>query len=447
MTSPANETASNSPPAVLSAAQRHDLARQFEQAKRLAAQSPPHFRGVHQVLSDCCTLDPGNTLFVAALLENLRNAKGRTASAWFWQVWQLRAQLGAAVQEQKWRSALAAGWALLGEVPGDVDTLRTLAEICAALGHRPTQIMLLHEAREIAPKDVTVLRPLALAFGATGQFVAAATVWQQLLNELPSDQEAASYLKILLPKKDDPSQPATELARKVDALLQARQWDAAERMLTQDSGAEGANLELRALGEEIILGRARERTEIARQLAEHSPSQIQQQLVSELLEEQRRIELGVAFARYERFSSDPAKSWELAGCLTRAGNYSEALKYLSPLTNDEKWRLPALIAAGENWQHLRQFERALGAYREALSRDSAAGKLDPQNEHVQRGWYRGAVLAEATGDPRSSLAWLEELTAVNPGYKDASARLVNLRAICNKGGFPAEPQSDSSRGT
>ncbi len=69
MTSSANETPANqSPPAVLSAAQRHDLARQFERAKQLAGKSPPDFAGVHRVLSECCTLDPGNTLFTAALL-------------------------------------------------------------------------------------------------------------------------------------------------------------------------------------------------------------------------------------------------------------------------------------------------------------------------------------------------------------------------------------------
>jgi len=197
---------------------------------------------------------------------------------------------------------------------------------------------------------------------------------------------------------------------------------------------------VRTLGEEIMLGRARDRSAIAERLFHFSTKPQHRRLIGEMREEQHRIELGVAFARYERFPSEPALSFELAACLTRAKNYSEALKYLSPLIAQEKWRTQALIATAENWQHLRQFDRAMQAYHEALETPD----LDPQDEHVQRGWYRGAVLAEASRQPQLALAWLERLTAANSGYKDAAARLDNLRVICNKGGFSAHG-ADSSR--
>ncbi len=420
---------------MITAAERHELARQFERAKQLAGKTPPDFAGVHRILSESCTLDPGNTLFVQALLENLRRAKGKTATAWPWQVWQRRAELEKAIRSRHWTEALPAGWWLLGERPREARVLSNLAQICAALDHGPTQILLLQAARELAPREVAVLRPLAWALGATGQFTGAAMIWQELLSQIPADSEATSYLHVLSESQTSRQLSAGDLMTHLKELLADKQWDAAEHLLASKAGAEGANLELREIGEEIMLGRARERTEIARRLAKLSTTSAQQRLVAEMLAEQRRIELGVAFARYERFPSEAASSWELAGCLTRVANFSEALKYLLPLQSLAEWRVQAVVAAGENYQHLRQFERALQCYREALNEP----QLDLQSEHGQLAWYRGAVLAEATGAAGDALAWLEQLVAANSGYKDAATRLDNLRLICNKGGFSAQP--------
>lgn len=450
MASSANETpASQTPPAVLSAAQRHDLARQFERAKQLAAKSPPDFVGVHRVLSEVCTLDPGNTLFVAALLENLQRARGKTMTAWFWQVWKLRAEFLSAIQSRNWRQTLSSGWMLLGQAPRDAEVYAKLAQVCGELDHLPTQIQLLQEARKKENATAHILAELGRALAAAGQFQQSAAVWREYTELNREHEEGYQFLDALgepfeTAECDEPVEaPKTmSLPLRVAKLIEIRKWDAAEELLAAESGSAGADLELRTLGEEIVLGRARDRTAIAERLFHFSTKAIHRRLIGELLEEQRRIELGVAFARYERFSSAPESSWELAQCLSRVGNFSEALKYLDRLKEHSRWQLRGLIAAGENWQQLRQFDRALAAYRTAL----AASDLDSQDEHVQRGWYRGAVLAEASRQPELAIGWLERLTAVNPAYKDAAARLDNLRLICHKGGFPAEPLGDSSRG-
>jgi tetratricopeptide (TPR) repeat protein len=446
MTSPANETpASHSPPAVLSAAQRHDLARQFESAKQLTRKSPPDFASVHRVLSECCTLDPGNTLFTAALLENLHRANGKTATVWFWKVWKLRAEFDAALQAKHWRLALVAGWRLLGERPRDSAVLFGLSQVCGELDHLLTQIQLLQAACRLGPANETLLAAWAKALAAAGQFAESAHVWRRWLEHFKGT-EALQYLEAMRETEQvgpgghvfDESLP---LGARVSKLIRDQQWDAAENLLGSHSGAVGADLELRSLGEELSVGRARQRVTIAERLMHLSPTSRQRRLAEEMTEELQRIELGVAFARYERFPSEPASSFELAACLTRAKNFSEALKYLSPLIAHEKWRTQALVATAENWQHLRQFDRALQAYRDALE----VPQLDPQDEHVQRGWFRGAVLAEASRQPELAVAWLERLTAANSGYKDAAARLDNLRVICNKGGFSAHG-ADQSRG-
>lgn len=434
MTSPAPNHSVPNPPAVLTAAQRHDLARQFERAKQLAAKSPPDYRGVHRVLADCCTLDPGNTLFVAALLENLHRARGRTRSQWFWNVWKLRAELSRTIADDRWSAALRSGWELLGESPRSASVLRQLATICERLDHGPTQIILLRGAREFAPKDIAVLRPLALALSAAGQFSEASVIWQQVLKQRAGDEQAHEFLRILQPVKKKVEPIEASLAEQIRALVKVQDWDRAEQVLSAESGAAGANLELRELGEEISLGRAEERTAIARQLTAIRVTPVMQRLVEEMQQEQRRIELGVAYARHERFPSDPALVANLANCLTAVGNYSEALKYLGRLPDSYYKQL--LTAA--NWQRLRQFDRALAAYRLGIESED----FDPQetSSFHQSVLYNGGVLAEAMNQPALALAWLERLVALSSHYKDAQERLDKLRVICNKGGFSAGPE-------
>jgi tetratricopeptide (TPR) repeat protein len=391
----------------------------FERAKQLALARPPDFAGVHRVLADCCTIDPGNTLFVQALLENLQRARGKTANAWPWRVWPLQRALNASMHEQRFVDALKHGWHLLGERPHDVSALLKLAHVCDALEHQQTALLLLQTAHHLAAQDPAVVAALQKALAGAGQFEAAG----RLGGKAPPSGAALAPTSI------------PNLVTEVEQAIAQSQWEIAEKLLAEKSGAEGANLRLRELGEEIMLGRAREKTRLAEQQAEREPTPRHQQLVGEVREEQRRIELGVAFARYERFPSEPASSWELAQCLARVGNYSEALKYLVDLQKQPAWKVRALIASGENWQQLRQFDKAFDLYRQAID---TAGEA-PADEHALKAWYRGAVLAEALGHAATAREWLELLVAIDAGYKDAAARLVKLQAVCDKGGFSAEP--------
>lgn len=396
----------------------------FERAKELALGKPPDFARAHQVLAECCTVDPGNTLFVQALLENLEHAQGKTAKTWPWQVWSLQRGLAAALKEQRYVDALVQGWALLGERPTDAGVLLKLAAVCAALDHQQTELMLLQTAHRLASNDPAVAEALSKALAGAGQFSAAARL----------RGESAGDSKVSAPQGND------DLVSAVEQAISQSQWDVAERLLAERSGAEGAQLRLRELGEEIMLGRAREKTKLAEEQAAREPSPRHRDLVGEVLEEQRRIELGVAFARYERFSSEPGSSWELAQCLSRVGNFSEAIKYLTPLVAIPAWAVRALVALGESWQQLRQFDRSLEFYEQAIA------LIDHDNpaEHGLKAWYRGAVLAEAMGRPGQARDWLARLVAADVGYKDAAARLVKLQAVCDKGGFPAEPAPSES---
>jgi len=411
-------------PAIITAVQRRELARMFERAKQLALAQPPDFRGAHQVLSECCTLDPGNTLFVQALLENLYRALLKTAKAWPWQVWSLQSEFEKAVRERRYVEALAKGWALLGERPTLLSCLIKLAEVCDALDHLQTQLLLLETAHHLQPANAAVAELFAKALASAGQFDQADKL----------RREALTGVDVAIPPQREVSITDIELA------VSESRWNEAFDMLVDLHGAEGANLRLRELGEEIELGKARQKTRLAEEQAAREPIPRHKQLANEVLAEQWRIELGVAFARYERYSSDPTSSWELAQCLSRIGNFSEARRYLAPLYQRPDWQVRALIATGENWQQLRQFDQALDCYRQAID----AAEKGPAHEFGLKAWYRGAVLAEAMGQRSDATVWLARLTAADPHYKDAAERLVKLRGVCDKGGFAAQPAGKPS---
>jgi tetratricopeptide (TPR) repeat protein len=428
-------------PAVITAVQRWELARMFERAKQLALAQPPDFRGAHAVLAECCTIDPGNTLFVQALLENLQRAQGRTARAWPWQIWSIRADFQRALTGRDVSGALGHGWRLLAFKPKDDRLISHLAELCHELGHGQSQVLLLQEACRVAPRNAMHLPFLAIALGEQGQFASAADTWREWLRHSPDDKNAKQLIEIYRKGNEAPDSVKGDLPTRVKSLIEHGHWFAAEQLLAEESGAEGNDLRLREFGEEISLRRAAAKTEMAERQFALMGTPRTKQLVSEVQDEQRRIELGVAFARYERFPSEPASSWELARCLSRVGNYSESLKYLAPLLERPDWKLRSLVAVAENWQQLRQFEKALGFYREAVTVADQDGSTE---DSAMKAWYRGAVLAEAMGRVTEAVGWLERLTAADPGYKDAAARLVKLRAVCDKGGFSAEPAAGQS---
>lgn len=418
MNSPAKLAIAQVPP-VITAGKRRELARMFERAKGLALGKPPNFAGAHQVLAEMCTVDPGNTLFVQGLLDNLYSAQLKTAKAWPWQVWFLQAEFEKAVRERRYVDALSKGWTLLGERPTLRAALVGLAEICDALDHLQTQLLLLETAHYLAPHDASTAELFARALASAGQF-----------------EQAARLRSGEAPPMNVARRPAQDVSfTDVESALATSQWNLAHDLLVALSGAGGGDLRIRELFEELELGRARERTKLAEEQASREPTPRHKQLVEEVIAEQRRIELGVAFARHERFSADPAASWELAQCLARIGNFSEARRYLVPLFQDPEWKIRALVAQGENWQNLRQFDQALDLFQQAI----AATEQSPADDFQRKALYRGAVLAEAMGRLTEARDWLERLVAADSGYKDAAVRLVKLRAVCDKGGFSALP--------
>ena len=63
--------------------QRRRLQQRYEEAQRLAAQPRPDYRQVHELLAGCVAADPGNILYLNALLANLRRRDAATGGSWW----------------------------------------------------------------------------------------------------------------------------------------------------------------------------------------------------------------------------------------------------------------------------------------------------------------------------------------------------------------------------
>jgi tetratricopeptide (TPR) repeat protein len=144
--------------------------------------------------------------------------------------------------------------------------------------------------------------------------------------------------------------------------------------------------------------------------------------VQRLEAEHDRLHIDISHLRCERWPTDWQLRVELAARLMLAGNFSGALQRLEEARRLAPEEPAILLALGEGWQHLRQFDKALEYY------EQAAARLAPTTpaEVACRVDYRAAVLAEALGQPAAARRHLQAVVAREAAYKDAAERLRRL---------------------
>src|SRR4029453_15740543 len=119
---------------------RRRLQQQYEQAQQLLTQPRPGFRRVHELLAECVRADPGNILYLDALLANLKKREAAKRRSWWHKIVHAWAQ-GANRQEQvitaqfpaadDGYSALTGAGEALWNQPKDQNLLRGLAPAAA----------------------------------------------------------------------------------------------------------------------------------------------------------------------------------------------------------------------------------------------------------------------------------------------------------------------------
>lgn len=439
---------------------RQGLQDLFAQARQQAALAIPNHQRIHELLAQCVAADPGNTIFIEALLANLRQRDPRLSwralfAGWFSS--DPAAKVQDAAQRGQWSEVLRGGPAALWKNPQDTAVLRSLAAACAAADFPQAEESYLSAALAMNDLDPLTHRQRAYALTRRGHFDAAAGAWQELLRVAPGDEEARRLLARLreesaLPSETDLSsrQNLAELQAAIktapgdvagylnlaSVLVSQQAFDDAERLLSQAQAIAGGDLQIRAEREEIQLARLRRQVRIARQLVSESPEMLTAEVVGQWQAELNRLELAVLNARCERFPNDATLKLEVAIRLKRSGNYSGAIQHLGEVVALPIVRAVALYELGECWQHLRQFDKALAHYQMALALLSARAANDaapPTNrELLERALYQAGVLSAALGNDPAARDYFRELAIVNPHNKDAARRLDKLAPICDK---------------
>jgi tetratricopeptide (TPR) repeat protein len=178
--------------------QRRIAAERFERAGQVIATGDYDY-GV-QLLLTCCKLDPANLLFrqtlrrtqKAKFSNNLRGSRlavVTNAGA--------KTRLKAARRNREHLKVLEVGEEILSRNPWDLGTQMEMAEAADALGLLDLAIFLLDQARQKYPKDATLNRALARLFEKRGNFAHAITLWQLVLEAVPTDVEAMHKAKDL----------------------------------------------------------------------------------------------------------------------------------------------------------------------------------------------------------------------------------------------------------
>jgi len=384
---------------------RRRLQQRYEEATKLAARPRPDVARIHSLLAECLRADPGNILYLGALLANLRRREAERKKQW-WRRWLPTGRVSVNPTENAAHSTqssvLSTAPEQLWQNPSDPSLLARLAEAAAALDFDETELRYLFAARDLAPDDPETQRNLARALTRQGRFEDAVGPWFAVLALAPDD----------------------EARQAVEDLRGAQESVEAEDALADAHAAGGGDLSILAEREQARLARSEFRIELARRRAVSDSHPKAQALVARLETEHNRLEIDVLNLRTERWPENVLVRIELARRLKRAGNYSGAIQRLEEALRLSADEPAALIELGENWQHLRQFSKALDFYQQAIDQAGAPTEFDASLLNLAR--YRAAVLATALGHTNEARTYLAAIVAADPAFKDARERLDKL---------------------
>ncbi len=163
----------------MSPVKRKRLQQCFEKANELANKSKPDHDYAHDLYSQAVNNDPGNLVYVEAMLSNLQkkynnNKRGSRFS------FGGRKAFKEAVAEEDWKDIFREGLELLKNNPWDTQVLRELARACAFNRYNEVELRYLKNALDGKPKDIEVNRHCAQSLARVGQFDMAIACWNRI---------------------------------------------------------------------------------------------------------------------------------------------------------------------------------------------------------------------------------------------------------------------------
>jgi tetratricopeptide (TPR) repeat protein len=387
-----------------------------------------------------------------------------------------------AVAKRDWKEVLRLGPDLLKTNPWDVSVLRSLADACAAHGYHDVELRYLKNALEAKPHDAEVNRHCALSLARMGRYDQAIACWHRVDETKRGDEEAQKMMSELQIEKtrqksgvtgDDAKKGRTSRAKTAEnahvpeekpddepkrreiQLTPRQQLEQqlvnnpadreaafalaelhvgehrlpdAIRVLRKVLSATGNDLSVQERLEDVEILRKKHQVEIAERQAEKEEDQQAKELAEQLRADLNRFEWEIFLARSERYPQDLELKFQLGLRLRRLHRYDEALECFEASRQLPERLAHSLLELGECWQRKKQYDKALERYRQAAEK---AGEDQIPLKKVAL--YRVGLVATGLKNLDSAERHFEELTALDPHYKDAAARLDKIREMRHSG--------------
>lgn len=191
--------ADGAPVDTMSPAKRKQLQDCFNRANELAAKEKPDFDYAHDLYAQAANRDPGNLVYVDAMLANLQkkyknNKKGSRFG------FGGRKQFKEAVAEEDWQGIFREGIELLKANPWDTHVLREMARACAFNRYNEVELRYLKNALDGRPKDVEVNRHCAQSLARMGQFDMAISCWSRVDEKTKTNEAERMMSELTLAK-------------------------------------------------------------------------------------------------------------------------------------------------------------------------------------------------------------------------------------------------------
>jgi len=425
---------------IATAAQRQQLQQSFDRALRLNHGSVLERATAVELFRQCFAADPGNLIYAQSWLRGTRESQVGVHSKKPLKRYFLSRRLKKAMTRGNWQQIIDLASRLVEFGDRMARVLSDLATACSELEHDSVAILILRRAAEIDDEDDRPFRQLAVALERVGDFPEARRCWLRINELCPGDDEAAHRLKSLGQRENDdsdsacgpfasgdiethPPQSLDQCLQEVEAMASSGDFEQADQYLRHARSLFGNDIRLRERSERLLLDQIQYEIAVAEKRLEDNPAAENQELLEGLQTELNRREIDFYATRSRRYPQEPQLKMELGLRLKRAGIYAEAIAAFVDLLDDDIHGCAASVETGECWQSLRQYDRALRCYREAMK------ECPEPHECFQRSRYRAAVLLEAMGSVEQAESLFAEIVQVTPTYKDAANRLDKIRKI------------------
>ncbi len=453
-------------------AKRRRLQMCFEQGNKVGAAG--QFDYATDMFIQCIVGDPGNPIYTKSFLSNLQkkynqNKKG-AAMAGFKTAGN-KAAIKKSIMQKDWLGVIKTGLDVLKVNPWDGAALLDIGQACEQLTFYTCQLEYLRIAFEGDQNDVSVLRAYAKALGKTGSFDQAIAIWDRVLKNKPTDEEAqrakkdlsvektiskggydtASTTKEVRSKMAQASEgtdedarltPAERLQRAIDRnptdlpkymelndiYQRDEKYDEAEALLTKALEVSGGDVVVREKLEDTQLRRARQAVDIAERRARAEKTEQAVNLFNQMRADLLSKEIQVYAGRVERYPTNIGYKFELGRRLKQAKKYTEAIKLLQECRTDLKRKGIVFFNLGECFAQIKQYKLAIQSF------EMAAQEIQEKDiEQKKEALYLAGKIAVHVKDIEAAEKHLGALAGLDFGYKDVAQWLDKLAKLREDG--------------